>query len=195
MAKKRKAARQARTRRQVPIGLIIGVIIAVGLVSLIGYAIWASFQPEPQLGTAYPIASREHIQFGQQAVDYNTNPPTSGQHYDTPSAADFYDVAPADEFMVHSLEHGYVVLYYNCTDLSDAECEDLTAEIQTAMAQAGNSRNTGTPKIIAAPRPTMENLITITSWGRLIRAEAFDSAEFLAYVDLYRDQAPEPFAP
>jgi hypothetical protein len=195
MAKKTSTPRVTAQRRKLPIGWIIGITIAVGLVSLIGYAIWASFQPKPQLGTAYPIASREHIQFGQQAVDHNTDPPSSGQHYDNPSDAGFYDVAPADEFMVHSLEHGYVVLYYNCSTLSDEACEALKGDIQNAMDGAGRSRNTGTPKIIAAPRPTMENLITISSWGRLLRADVFDSEEFQSYVDLYRDQAPEPFAP
>ena len=195
MAKKTKTRRPIQRRRQLPIGLIIGIVIGVGLVGLISYAVWASFQPEPQLGTAYPIASRDHIQFGQQAADYNTDPPTSGQHYDNPSEAGFYDVAPADEFMVHSLEHGYIVIYFNCTDLSDADCDGLKTEIEDTMDRAGTSRNTGTPKLIAAPRPTMENLVTFTSWGRLYRTDNFDPDELLAYVDLYRDKAPEPFAP
>ena len=195
MARKTSTRRPAQRQRQVPIGLIIGVIIAIGLVGLIGYAVWAAQQPEPQLGTAYPIASREHIQFGQQAVDHNTDPPTSGQHYDNPSEAGFYDVAPADEFMVHSLEHGYIVVYFNCTDLSETACEALQTEIDDAMDRAGNSRNTGTPKLIAAPRPSMDNLVTFTSWGRLYRTDAFDAEELLTYVDLYRDKAPEPFAP
>ena len=73
MAKKTKARRTNQKQRPLPIGLIVGIIIAVGLVSLIGYAIWASIQPQPELGHAYPIASRDHIQFGQQAVDRGIN--------------------------------------------------------------------------------------------------------------------------
>ncbi len=195
MAKKTRARRPYQAQRQLPLGLIIGVVIAIGLVALISYAVWASLQPEPQLGTAYPIASRDHIQFGQQAVDHNTNPPTSGQHYDNPSEAGFYDVAPADEFMVHSLEHGYIVVYFNCTDLSEADCDALKTEIEDTMDRAGTSRNTGTPKLIAAPRPDMDSLVTFTSWGRLYRADIFNPEELLNYVELYRDKAPEPFAP
>lgn len=142
-----------------------------------------------------PIAGAEHIPEGQSAVDYNSDPPTSGQHYDTPVEAGFYDEAPVDEQLVHNLEHGHVVIYYNCSDLSEADCGQLKENIRQAMDAAGIVPLTGTPKLVAVPRPSMENLITYTSWGRLYRANDFDPEEFQLFVEQNRNRSPEPQAP
>jgi hypothetical protein len=181
--------------RKLPVLPIVGGALALGFLIVFGYAIWASFQPEPRLGDAVAIASQEHIAVGQKAVDWTTDPPTSGQHYDQPVDAGFYDIAPPDEQLVHNLEHGYIIVYYNCTGLGETECSNLKEEIRQSMSQAGVSSNTRTPKLIAAPRPTMENRITFTSWGRIYRADGFDRDDYGLYVDQNRDKAPEPFAP
>jgi hypothetical protein len=194
MARRARAQKSSPTKK-LPVLPILGGVLGVGFLVLFGYAIWASFQPEPQLGEAVPIAGQEHIPLGQKAVDWNTDPPTSGQHYDQPAEGGFYEVAPPDEQLVHNLEHGYIILYYNCAGLNDTACTALHEDIQQSMSQAGVSRNTRTPKLIAAPRQTMENRITLTSWGRIYRVDSFDSTEYALFVEQYRDQAPEPFAP
>ncbi len=192
---RRATARNTNPARKLPILPILGGVLGLGFLTIFGYAIWASFQPEPQLGEAVPIAGQEHIPVGQKAVDWVTDPPTSGQHYDQPAEGGFYDIAPPDEQLVHNLEHGYIIVYYNCNGLDETACADLKGSIRQSMSQAGVSRNTRTPKLIAAPRPTMETRITITSWGRIYRADNFDPDAYLSYVDQHRDKAPEPFAP
>jgi hypothetical protein len=169
-------------------------VAALAFLGIFGYAIFASFQPEPVLGEAVSIAGQEHIPLGQPALDHNTDPPTSGQHYDTPAAPGFYEVAPPDEQLVHNLEHGYVVVYFSCSDLAEAVCAGLQDEIRSAISGKGVSRFTGTAKLIAVPRPAMANRITYTSWGRLHRADAFDERELELYIQQNLDQAPEPFA-
>ena len=47
-------------------------------------------------------------------VDYNSNPPTSGPHYEIWTQAGVYDAPKDDRNLVHSLEHGYVIISYNC---------------------------------------------------------------------------------
>ncbi len=171
---------------------VILVLGGLGFLIVFGYAIWASFQPEQRLGEEFPIASRQHIPDGTTATDYNSDPPTSGQHYDTPALAGFYDDAIPDEQLVHNLEHGYVVIYYNCSNLTADACQNLKAQIQNGIDRAGLDRFTQSSKLIAVPRPAMADLITYTSWGRLYRADQFGLDQFLQYVEENRSQPPAP---
>ena len=61
-----------------------------------------------------------HVATGQ-TVDYNTVPPTSGDHWATPTACGFYEEGISDETIVHNLEHGNIVVSYNLTDPAQVE--------------------------------------------------------------------------
>ncbi|MCB9136699.1 MAG: DUF3105 domain-containing protein [Anaerolineales bacterium] len=144
------------------------------------------------LGEDIPLASREHIQEGMAANDWTSDPPTSGQHYGTWAPAGFYPDVIADEYLVHDMEHGYVIIYYNCALVED--CDAFKTEIEAAMADAGNDPDTHTVKIIAVPRENMNNPITYASWGHLYKAETFVPEELVSYVHFYRSNstyAPE----
>ena len=47
-------------------------------------------------------------------VNYSTNPPTLGPHSASWITKGFYDTSRFDGNLVHSLEHGYVVISYDC---------------------------------------------------------------------------------
>ena len=195
MAKKTsKSFKTQANRRRIAIISLAGVAV-IAFLALLVYAVWAAMQPETILGEEIPIAGAEHIPEGQKAIDYNSDPPTSGQHYAQPAEAGFYEEAPPDERLVHNLEHGHIVVYYNCSGLSDTACEELRDGIREAMEAAGVVPSTRTLKIVAVPRPGMENMITYTSWGKLYRAETFDREELLLFVKQNRNRAPEPLAP
>ena len=49
----------------------------------------------------------------EQTVDYNTTPPTSGNHWDWWARCGFYEDGLPDERIVHNLEHGNIVVSYN----------------------------------------------------------------------------------
>lgn len=136
-----------------------------------------------------------HIEPGEDHTPYNSDPPTSGQHYPVAAEAGFYTEAPEDEQLVHNLEHGYVIIWYNCDDLTSDECEQLQDDIQFAMEEAGNSPLTDTPKLIAVPRPGMDALIALTTWGRLDKFDAFDHKRIVNFIHDFRDKAPEPNIP
>lgn len=195
MAKKTsKSFRTQSNRRRIAIISLAGVA-AAAFVALLVYAAWAAMKPEPVLGQEIPIAGAEHIPEGQRATDHNSDPPTSGQHYAQPAEAGFYEEAPPDERLIHNLEHGHIVVYYNCSGLSETACEDLKGGIRQAMEAAGVVPSTRTLKIVAVPRPGMENMITYTGWGKLYRADSLDQEEFLLFVRQNRNRGPEPQAP
>jgi hypothetical protein len=157
-----------------------------------------TFTLPADLGEDVPIAGADHIDEGAVATDWNSDPPTSGQHFGQWAPAGFYDDEIADGYLVHNMEHGYVVVYYNCSAVTETDCETFKSAIETAMAAAGNDPNTNTIKIIAVPRPGMDNPITYASWGHLYNADTFAPEELILYVQTYRsnaDYAPEASLP
>lgn len=173
------------------------LIIAVSIVGLaaIGWGILGpSFQAE--IGEAAPEMSADHVQDGADPGPYNTDPPSSGRHYASSLEAGFYtdedldDLGPFPEgYLVHNLEHGYVIFWYNCDLLSTVACTELTAQIKDVM---GKERNF---KVIAFPWHSIDVPVVMTSWARLLAFEEFNPRLAEQFVETNRNQAPEPHAP
>jgi Protein of unknown function (DUF3105) len=179
-------------------GVVAATIAVVGAVILAQQkSIGAPAQPAAGAAQSQEIAllPAQHIRDGQGHVPYNSDPPTSGPHYDSWIQAGFYQGAPPDEYLVHNLEHGYVIIWYNCAALASAECQQLQSQLRDTMQAAGNSPATGTPKLIVVPRPTLSTPIALTTWGRLDRLEAFDRERILTFIGAFRDRAPEGTMP
>lgn len=68
------------------------------------------------------MATRQHVPEGQ-TVNYNTIPPTSGDHWDWWARCGFYADGLPDERIVHNLEHGNIIVSYNLA--TDAEVDQL----------------------------------------------------------------------
>jgi hypothetical protein len=65
--------------------------------------------------TSLKELSRDHIT-DISGVVYNSNPPTSGQHFAIWAKRGAYPYMISDGHLIHSLEHGYVEISYNCGD-------------------------------------------------------------------------------
>lgn len=188
-----KRARRERRRRWLTGGLLAAGALA--FIALFAFLIRQQVQPTPRTGESVPIQSARHIALGESHEPYNSDPPTSGPHYAQPAEAGFYAKAPPDEQLVHNLEHGYVILWYSCAGLPNADCDKLQSDLREVMDRAGNSPRTGTPKLIAVLRPSMTARIALTSWGWLDTLDSFDADRILNFIRTLRDRAPEPSAP
>ena len=185
--------RRGRSQRQLVSRLILGAVAVLGVVAL-GYGVWQAMKPQP--GTSVPVmASVQHIEIDEAHEPYNSDPPTSGSHYVEPAQAGFYDEALPDEQLVHNLEHGYVIIWYNCTGLEETVCESFKEKIRGVMGQAGTAGLSSSIKLIAVPRLSLPGSIAATSWGRLYQPETFDPDELLVFIKVFRNKAPEPNAP
>lgn len=145
-----------------------------------------------QAGERVPIMGDiSHVPEGSDPNPYNSNPPTSGIHYPEDLKAGFYTENSYDYpegYLVHNLEHGYVIFWYNCNLLSDAACTTLKSQIQSVMDEKDNF------KLIAYPWEKTDVPVVLTSWGRTLPMESFDRE---AALDFYRrnlNKAPEPHA-
>jgi hypothetical protein len=117
-------------------------------------------------------------------------------HYDAPLDAGFYqesDLATLPAYpeghLVHDLEHGYVIFWYNCAVLDETGCTQLKEDIQKVMSDNGGT------KLIAFPWKTIDVPLVMTSWGKLQRFDTFNAAQASAFVKANRNHAPEPNAP
>ncbi len=87
-------------------------------VLLIGFLIFfvSKKLTETLSGEAISDLGRDHVT-DIAGVVYNSNPPTSGPHFPIWAKKGVYDRLISDGYLIHSLEHGYVVIYYGCSKL------------------------------------------------------------------------------
>lgn len=89
------------------------ILFGIILFTVIGLLVFLFYKSKPKLSIMVADLGRDHIQIGE-SVNYNSNPPTSGPHYVEWAKSQIYTSPPDDRNLVHSLEHGYVIISYNC---------------------------------------------------------------------------------
>lgn len=94
--------------RRLLIGSIVGGVV---LVAVLVWAFVVSTQPLP--GVEELQNDRTHVPDGTK-IAYKFNPPTSGPHYPDWITKGFYDTPRPDGNVVHSQEHGYIIIWYDC---------------------------------------------------------------------------------
>lgn len=181
---------RARQRRQQLRGNLIWGGLGIVALSFIGFLIWQGVRP--RAGEEVPIMTSTHIEVDSDPGTYNSDPPTSGPHYPEELDAGFYETNnyqyPAG-YLGHNLEHGYVIFWYNCASLSESACSDLKAQIKAVMDEVKNF------KVIAYPWDSIDVPVAMTSWGRLLKMEAFDVEQARAFYEANLNRSPEPNAP
>lgn len=89
------------------------IAIGVLVVGLLGWFGWYVTRPVP--GGKREDQGREHVTpEAVAAFTYNSNPPTSGPHLPTWVKAGIFNTPQNEGELIHSLEHGYVIINYNC---------------------------------------------------------------------------------
>lgn len=142
------------------------------------------------------MASREHVREGEDPGPYNSDPPTSGKHYSSSLEPGFYDQGVLAEgpaypegYLVHSLEHGYVIFWYNCAALETMSCGNLKEQIREVMVEYEGD------KLIAFPRASIDQPVVMTSWGHRMAFPTFEAEAASGFIERNRYNAPEPLAP
>lgn len=88
--------------------------ILIAVTALLAFLIWLFIESsKPLPGTKVADLGRKHVPINEK-VEYNSNPPTSGPHYEDWIRSGVYTEIKDDGNLVHSLEHGYVIMSYNC---------------------------------------------------------------------------------
>lgn len=178
--------RRRQIRLLIWIGLAVLAVVAVALIMA------RSVQGQP--GRTVPIQGQTHINKGDPHPAYNSTPPTSGWHWnlagEAPVPWGIYKEPIPNEAQVHNLEHGGIMIQYNCRD-----CPELVAQLEdfynryTAANKLPMYPNS--TKIIVAPYYDMQTRIALTAWGRIDTFNEYDEERIKRFVDAYRDRGPE----
>ena len=172
----RSKPRHKRPVAQAPRGLrrihVILLIVAFLSLTLIVWLWWDSEQGDAaflqQVQQGQPAVSQvrsfpseglaQHVPQGSP-VYYRTDPPTTGAHYPTPSDPGYYEKPQLPGNLVHALEHGHIVIYYD---------RPSAAVMQRLKAWASRFENRW-DGVIVAPMPGIGEQIILTAWTKELR--------------------------
>ncbi len=134
--------------------------------------------------------SVRHVPEGT-AIEYCTNPPSGGDHYPIWAAFQEYDKPVEWPYLVHSMEHGAIVLLYKC-DPACPEIVDVLRKVRDEAAADPICDGQPTPKrIIIAPSPTIPTKVAAAAWGAAYTADCADQPTLAAFVRDYYAKGPE----
>jgi hypothetical protein len=155
-----------KTEYKMIIGVMLVTVLLVVGVSLFGEK--KEIKEQDRL-TKLPLGEKieemesPHISLKDTHESYNSNPPTSGPHTGNAVAGGGIKDAPVpDEIVVHSLEHGAVVLWYR-DDVGQEDLERLKKVFNEAVG-----------KKIMIPRNNMDKPIALTSWNYRLLLDTVD---------------------
>jgi hypothetical protein len=170
-----------------------------------GFGACACASPAPgcaaPVEAAPPVEGQAHVATCSARIAYQTNPPSSGNHYPVWAAFGVYREPVPPEFFVHNLEHGAVVIAHNCPGAcppGDAECPGrcaaAVAEAEALAADFAPDPRCAPPvrnRLLVTPLPTLDVPFAAAAWGHTLRAGCFDRATFLRFAEAHYAAGPE----
>ncbi|HYH28605.1 MAG TPA: DUF3105 domain-containing protein [Actinomycetota bacterium] len=125
-----------------------------------------------------------HLDEGEPAPTYSSNPPTSGPHDSTPSqTGTIFKTPQPSEQLVHSMEHGAVIFWTNLQEPLAKTAEDAVLDVY----------DQGYESLIITPKSDMDVPLAITAWGSLQKCVGVDATEIQRFVDAHYAQGLEGF--
>ncbi len=171
--KPRQAARPSRRQKQQRTNIAIGAGIATVIIAAIALQV---IRESGKPGERFRSQGNLHIASLQTPhVPYNSNPPTSGPHMPGIAGWGSYTSAQPDELLVHNMEDGGVILWY---ELGTAEENDANVDLLNDVA-----RNYS--RIVIAPRADLGSQYVLTAWTRLQRFDEIDREGMLRFIEAY----------
>ena len=128
----------------------------------------------------HPDEGSGHLAPGE-SVRYQSDPPTSGVHDPQWVDPGIYTTIQRREMLVHSLEHGMIVIYY------DRPAADALAALKGWAGLYGAPWS----GIVLAPKPGLGESIILAAWRKTLRLDPFEAAAAAAFIDAYRGRGPE----
>ena len=189
-----------------------GAIAAVLALVVLGGWWFYTEASKPMPGVEVEDQGRDHVSKEEwEKFKYNSNPPTSGPHDVVWTKPGVYTKPQGDGHLIHSLEHGYIVISHNC------EIKEQESILQQAQDKDQNDQNEGTEsaeinkeclefveslkervnkdswKLILVPRPNMDTEFALTAWTRIekfnIEDANMDRVE--SFISSLRNAGPE----
>lgn len=139
----------------------------------------------------YAMQGNIHITHGTNSpVAYTSVPPTSGPHYGDIVAWQLYTNNFPYEQLVHNLEDGGVILYYQCA----TACPDLVEQLRTVAQPYFDAERhvvvapndpTWTQPDGAKPHQDMGAPIAVVAWRKMLKLDEVDAEKITQFIETY----------
>ncbi len=192
MAKKSKSS-GSRPKRGLKTWEIVVIAVVVAFAGWFGWSSWNAGQNEDEfkkLATAgtpglaavteMPGRGTGHFSPGQSG-GYVERFPTSGAHNPNWINPGVYDLPQRPDMLVHSLEHGNIVVYYDKPGMDAMRMLSAWAALY-ADPWSG---------VVVTPAPGLGEEVVLTAWKRMLRQQPFEAATAAAFIDRFRGRGPE----
>lgn len=139
-------------------------------------------QGRPQLSRVETETDRgnTHVRAGTPVAEGEPFP-LSGPHWPKATPAGFYQEPQPKGELIHALEHGQVVVYYESPGF-----KGLSVLKRWSAQFAGPWSG-----LIAVPHKGLGDDVVLTAWRRRLRLDAFDEAALAAFMDAHMGRGPE----
>ena len=200
-----RAPSERRTRLWLALFSLSGFVILGALIAFValgsgggGKASTIGISSKDCTERSYPGLEPNHLANPAAKVKYNSDPPSSGPHYQTPAAWNIYDDPIRQTILVHNLEHGGIVIQYG-PDVSEEDVDKLRSFWQDDPNG-----------LVVAPNPKLDAKVVLTAWnapeypqddlenvdpgnGYVLTCTKFDEDTFAEFRDERRNKAGERF--
>jgi hypothetical protein len=167
--------RQRRGRRK---GTPLPWILALGgLAALVAIQVGMNVIRERNApGDRFASQGNVHVALGTSTPAYNSEPPTSGWHTPDLAAWGSYVEPLPDQRVIHNMEDGGVVLWYEAGTPAENE-----AHVDALESVVGGRY----PRVVIVPREDMPTTYALTAWQRLARFDEIDVDGMQAFLAAY----------
>ncbi|MCC9075989.1 DUF3105 domain-containing protein [Litorilinea aerophila] len=190
----RPARQKTATRRRQDADRIVmgGAALLVALALLVIYINVRSSRPVgPE--KEVPSLGNTHLAPGALSpIQYNSTPPTSGPHYGGLVSWGIYRTPQRYEQLIHNLEDGGVIIYYQC---GEEGCPELVDQLEALVQEHLDLQQ----RVVLLPNdPTwtdggpiplhqdMGSRIALTAWQRIDKFDEFDAGRIRQFIARYQ---------
>jgi hypothetical protein len=181
--------------------LLIGGVLVVGVLLLVLVVLFGG-TPSANIGVQQPDDGATHVPVGTDCRaqpdvcgpnPYSSLPATSGPHWDPSGIANWgvYTTPQPETQLIHNLEHGGIVIWYDPEALTVEAIDALTDFVNTQTSSGVSGRY----KFILSPWGGTDPLpapVVATAWRWLLELQTADVDAIDEFARAHYGNAPEP---
>jgi hypothetical protein len=129
-----------------------------------------------------PTDAHHTTSCGDPTCGNGLNPPTGGPHCPTPAACTVFSEPLNVCQWVHNLEHGHLVLLYNCPN----GCPDIVDQLTAIRSQSSDPDH-----VVLTPWPPLQTKVAAVVWGWSWSGDSVDPDAIKCIFSHQGENAPE----
>ncbi|EAR24065.1 hypothetical protein A20C1_02334 [marine actinobacterium PHSC20C1] len=175
--------KQASEKRNRLIGIVTGIVAAIGVLALIITLVVTNGTPKVSPEAIeidglqnYPDTAAGHV---QGAVEYAQSPPAGGEHAAAWLNCGIYTEPVPNENAVHALEHGAVWITYNPDEVTGNDLKSLQDAVPSTYS-------------VLSPMPDLQSPVVISAWANQVELNGVDDPRLQDFVDKFWQAGDSP---